>query len=82
MPLFQFHHYTYRGIDLTDNTVGIAFTGVMCSDRSSVGVTQDGGRSTLSTVTTAAHELGHIFNMLHDDGEFHFLLARSCRVWL
>ena len=38
----------------------------MCSTRSSVGVTQDGGRSLSSTASTAAHELGHIFNMGHD----------------
>ena len=43
----------------------------MCSDTSSVGLTQDGGRSLTSTVSTAAHELGHIFNMGHDDGSSH-----------
>ena len=35
---------------------------------STTGVTQDGGRSLDSVISTAAHELGHIFNMLHDDG--------------
>ena len=37
----------------------------MCGS-SSVGVTQDGGRSPASVASTAAHELGHIFNMGHD----------------
>jgi predicted Zn-dependent protease len=46
--------------------VGIAFVGTMCSTTSSVGVTQDGGRSLSSVATTAAHELGHVFNMNHD----------------
>ena len=54
------------GIDLTGSTVGIAFIGTMCSSTSSVGVTQDGGRSLSSVASTAAHELGHIFNMGHD----------------
>ena len=46
--------------------MGIAFVGTMCSTTGSVGVTQDGGRSLSSTASTAAHELGHIFNMNHD----------------
>ncbi len=47
--------------------MGIAFVGTMCSSTSSVGLTQDGGRSLSSVVTTAAHELGHIFSFDHDD---------------
>ena len=46
--------------------MGIAFVGTMCSTTSSVGVTQDGGRSLSSVASTAAHELGHVFNMNHD----------------
>ena len=60
-----------RGIDLTSNTVGIAFVGTMCrtgTRSSSTGLTQDGGNPLNSVTTTAAHELGHIFNMNHDDG--------------
>ena len=59
--------YIHRGLDLSGNTVGIAFTRAMCSETFSVGLTQDGGRTISSTGSTAAHELGHIFNM--DDDE-------------
>ena len=55
------------GIDLDNNTIGIAFTRVMCDSLMAVGVTQDGGRAVSSVSSTAAHELGHIFNMEHDD---------------
>ena len=46
--------------------MGLAFTGAMCGSQS-VGLTQDGGRSLTSVVSTAAHELGHIFDMTHYD---------------
>ena len=46
--------------------MGIAFVGTMCSPTSSVGVTEDGGRSLSSVASIAAHEMGHIFNMRHD----------------
>lgn len=63
------------GIDIDGGTIGIAFVNTMCSRASSVGVTQDGSAA-LDTVTAiAAHELGHIFNMDHDDGE---ILIRQC----
>ena len=47
----------------------------MCSDRDSVGVTWDGGRSLTAVASTAAHELGHIFNMGHDGKMFDSLLS-------
>ena len=63
----QFFMTTFhRGVDLNGNTVGIAFIRAMCSDSNSVGVTQDGGGSLDQVGSTAAHELGHIFNMDHD----------------
>ena len=62
------HTHTHRGFDLNGGTIGIAFIAAICSG-SSVSVTQDGGRSLTSVVVTAAHELGHNFNMFHDDGE-------------
>ena len=58
--------FSIRGIDLAGSIVGIAFVGAMCGSRS-VGLTQDGGRSLTSVVSTAAHELGHIFDMNHYD---------------
>ena len=59
--------YLYRGIDLTGNVAGIAYIGTMCRSSTSVGLTQGGGGSIDSVGATAAHELGHIFNMRHDD---------------
>ena len=56
----------HSGIDITGSTVGFAFVGTMCSETTSVGLTQDGGRSLSTTASIAAHELGHIFNMNHD----------------
>lgn len=57
-----------RGIDINGNTVGLAFIGTMCNRLAAIGFTQDGGRSLADTISTAAHELGHIFNMNHDEG--------------
>ena len=51
----------------------------MCRLRSSVGLTQDGGQGSVAGVaSTAAHELGHIFNMLHDDNRK--LLGRNTAI--
>ena len=58
-----------RGIDIDGSTVGISYVGTMCRRLSSSGLSQDGGRSLNGVVTTAAHELGHTFNMNHDDGK-------------
>ena len=65
---------SHRGIDLDDGTVGIAFIRTMCSDTHSVGVTQDRGRAISSLGGTAAHELGHIFNMGHDGSEWYIFI--------
>ena len=56
------------GIDLDGNTIGLAPIGVMCRGSISAALTQDTGSSVASVASTAAHELGHIFNMGHDDG--------------
>lgn len=61
---------THSGIDIDGSTVGIAYVGTMCSDRLSVGLTQDNGRSIDGVGATAAHEMGHVFNMRHDDGNY------------
>ena len=57
-----------RGINLDGNTIGIAYIGGMCNEFISVGVTQDGLRSSPNSVAaTLAHELGHLLRMNHDD---------------
>lgn len=66
--LFPFPIFYSRGVDLLGSTVGIAFVGTMCRGRTSVGLSQDGGRRLQGVGSTVAHELGHIFNMNHDDG--------------
>ena len=41
----------------------------MCDERSSLGLTEDGGtRPLASVISIASHEVGHNFNMRHDDG--------------
>ena len=47
---------------------GVARIGGMCRGVQSVGVVEDGKRWFLGVLATiTAHELGHIFNMEHDD---------------
>jgi hypothetical protein len=53
--------------NLSGSTVGIAYLNTMCGG-ASVGVVQEGGRSTSSSASTFAHELGHVFNLQHDTG--------------
>ena len=59
---------TNRGQDLSGNTVGIAYLNTMCGS-ASVGVVQEGSRSTASSGSTFAHEVGHLFNLQHDTSE-------------
>ena len=67
-----------RGKDLLGDYAGIASVRTMCSDEKSIGLVQDTGGSVQSVGATGAHELGHIFNMLHDDsGEFEIVLIMS-----
>ena len=67
--IFMYLFFTInRGIDLAGSTIGIAYVGTMCSQSSSVGVTQDWSHSVDAVGSTAAHELGHNFNMDHDNG--------------
>ena len=61
--------YNFRGIDVDDPVAGRAFVGTMCTGNS-VGFTEDGGRTRSQVFAIAAHELGHIFNMDHDDGSY------------
>ncbi len=49
-------------------TVGFAFIGTMCT-ANSVGLTQDGGMPLATAISIATHEIGHNFNMRHDEEE-------------
>ncbi|XP_076845270.1 A disintegrin and metalloproteinase with thrombospondin motifs 9 [Brachyhypopomus gauderio] len=46
------------------DTLGLAELGTVCDPYRSCSISEDSG---LSTAFTVAHELGHVFNMLHDD---------------
>lgn len=52
---------------MASNTVGIAYLTAMCFDHDAVGVVLDKGRNIQFLGATAAHELGHLLNMRHDD---------------
>ena len=67
----RYTFYICSGQDLNGNTVGIAFIDTVCDDRASVGIVQDGGRNLASVGVTAAHELGHLLNMRHDDSRMY-----------
>ena len=48
----------------------MAYVGTMCRQASySVSVIQDGGMPLSTVITIATHEMGHNFNMEHDDGQ-------------
>ena len=58
---------SYRSIDFNGNILGVAPLGTMCRGRRAAGLMQDTGSSVAFVGGIAAHELGHIFNMEHDD---------------
>ena len=57
----------YSGVDLDGGTVGRAFIGAICGSHG-VGLIQDTRRSVHYVGAIMAHEIGHLFNMDHDDG--------------
>lgn len=57
----------FRGKDLVGRYISVSYVGTMCSDEDALGLIQDIGRSVQDLGAAAAHELGHILNMLHDD---------------
>ncbi|HVW70911.1 MAG TPA: M12 family metallo-peptidase [Steroidobacteraceae bacterium] len=53
------------GRQMQGNIIGIAYLGDVCNGSTSVSLSQSTGSTTLSALT-AAHELGHNFNSIHD----------------
>lgn len=57
--------HLFTGRDLNTTTVGVAYTGALCSRRFGAGLTQGTHDATTDTLI-AAHELGHNFGAPHD----------------
>ncbi len=57
--------HLYTGKDLDGSTVGIAYTGALCSTRFGAGLSEGTNGSTTDTLV-AAHEIGHNFGAPHD----------------
>ncbi len=57
--------HLYTGRDLNGSTVGIAWTGALCSTNFGAGLSEGNGSSTFDSLV-AAHEIGHNFGAPHD----------------
>lgn len=55
------------GIDLNGSTIGYAQVGTMCRGSFSGALMQDTGTTIGRLAALAAHEMGHVLNMLHDE---------------
>ena len=67
-------------MNIAGSTVGLAYVGTMCTRSVAIGLTQDGGGALNSVGAIAAHELGHIFNMNHDNSSKYIYLYLKCSV--
>ncbi|XP_059930065.1 disintegrin and metalloproteinase domain-containing protein 8-like [Gadus macrocephalus] len=52
-------------VDFIGNTVGLAYTGVLCTSNS-VAVNEDHNDNAIGVATTLAHEMGHNLGLSHD----------------
>jgi MYXO-CTERM domain-containing protein len=57
--------HLYTGRDLNGSTVGIAWTGALCSNFFGAGLSEGNGSATFDSLV-AAHEIGHNFGAPHD----------------
>jgi len=57
--------HLFTGRDLNGSTVGVAYSGALCSTGFSAGLTQGSNNETLDSLI-AAHEIGHNFGAPHD----------------
>ena len=57
--------HLYTGRDLSGTTVGVAWTGALCSNFFGAGLSEGNGSSTFDSLI-AAHEIGHNFGAPHD----------------
>lgn len=57
--------HLYTGKDLNGTTVGIAWTGALCSNFFGAGLSEGNGSATFDSLV-AAHEIGHNFGAPHD----------------
>jgi uncharacterized repeat protein (TIGR01451 family)/MYXO-CTERM domain-containing protein len=57
--------HLYTGRDLNGSTVGIAYTGALCSFNFGAGLSEGNGTATFDSLV-AAHEIGHNFGAPHD----------------
>jgi uncharacterized repeat protein (TIGR01451 family) len=57
--------HLYTGRDLNGTTVGVAWTGALCSNFFGAGLSEGNGSSTFDSLV-AAHEIGHNFGAPHD----------------
>ena len=57
-----------RARHFRSNFIGFAYINTMCGPLS-VGIVKDSHISAVSTGSTLAHEIGHLFDVLHDNSE-------------